>query len=314
MSPAAALESDVFRGYVAIAASVLMVAGFAIAVLRWGLRRDVSHAAKSFRAWLIMVPAVVLVLFLGRTATIVFLAALALCGFWEYARATRLIDDRLMSGVVALGILGLSVLVWMPDPFYDDPGWYAMFMTLPVYVTAAILLVPIVRNRASGELQHIALAVLGFIYIGWMFGHLAMLANSKHAYGYLAFLIVAVELNDVAAFTCGRLFGRHPLRSNISPKKTWEGALGALAVAMALPWLLRFSFPHFGALELVLTGLIVGIGGQLGDLSISVIKRDMGVKDMGTAIPGHGGVLDRIDSMIYVAPLFFHMTRFFHNV
>jgi phosphatidate cytidylyltransferase len=120
-------------------------------------------------------------------------------------------------------------------------------------------------------------------------------------------------LNDVAAFTFGKLLGQHPLRSNISPKKTWEGALGAVAVSLALPWLLRFSFPFFGALECVLAGLIVGVGGQMGDLSMSLIKRDAGIKDMGTMIRGHGGVLDRIDSLIYVAPLFFHMARYFHG-
>ena len=80
---------------------------------------------------------------------------------------------------------------------------------------------------------------------------------------------------------------------------------------MALPWIFRFSLTGFGTRELVLAGLIVGIGSQLGDLSISVIKRDIGIKDMGTLIEGHGGVLDRIDSLIYVAPLFFHMTRFY---
>jgi phosphatidate cytidylyltransferase len=157
-----------------------------------------------------------------------------------------------------------------------------------------------------------SLAIVGFIYIGWMFGHLAFLANATNAYGYLLYLLVATEVNDVAAFTFGKLFGRHPFRSNISPKKTWEGALGALSVSLILPWLLRFSFPHFGATELILTGLIVGIGGQLGDLAISVIKRDIGIKDMGATIPGHGGILDRIDSLIYVAPLFFHMAGYFH--
>jgi phosphatidate cytidylyltransferase len=128
------------------------------------------------------------------------------------------------------------------------------------------------------------------------------------------YLIFAVELNDVAAFTFGRLFGQHPFRSNISPKKTWEGAIGALCFSMALPWLLRFSFPHFGTLQLVLTGLIVGVGGQLGDLSISVIKRDIGIKDMGVTIPGHGGILDRIDSLIYTAPLFMHMVDFYYGL
>ena len=189
-----------------------------------------------------------------------------------------------------------------------------MFVALPAFVTTAILLIPILRNRAEGQLQAIALAILGYLYIGWMFGHLAFLANAKNAYGYLLYLIFAVEVNDVAAYTFGKLFGRHPLRSNISPKKTWEGSLGALAVSMALPWLLRFSFPHFGARELILTGLIVGVTGQLGDLSMSVIKRDLGIKDMGALIRGHGGILDRIDSLIYATPLFFHMAGYFHDL
>ncbi len=127
-------------------------------------------------------------------------------------------------------------------------------------------------------------------------------------------MIFATELNDVSAFTFGRLLGRHPLRSEISPNKTWEGALGALAVSMVLPWLLRFSFPSFGVTQLILTGLIVGIGGLLGDLSISVIKRDIGTKDMGATIPGHGGILDRIDSLIYVAPLFMHMAGYYYRL
>ncbi len=158
----------------------------------------------------------------------------------------------------------------------------------------------------------VSLSIVGFIYIGWMFGHLGFLANATNAYGFLCYVIFSTALSDVSAFTFGRLFGRHPLRSEISPNKTWEGALGALGVSMVLPWLLRFSFPFFGATQLILTGLIIGVGGMLGDLSVSLIKRDIGTKDMGAAIPGHGGILDRIDSLIYVAPLFMHMTRYYY--
>ena len=126
--------------------------------------------------------------------------------------------------------------------------------------------------------------------------------------------MVAVACNDVAAFVSGKLFGGRKLRVEVSPNKTWGGAFGALGISMILPWLLWFSFPHFGPLQLVLTGLIIGIGGQLGDLVISVIKRDLGVKDMGVLIPGHGGVLDRIDSLIFTGPLFFHMSRWFYDL
>lgn len=219
-----------------------------------------------------------------------------------------------MTSVVYVGVIVTGVVTLIDDPNTGVPGWFGLFMALPVWTIAALLAMPILLNRVQGQLKLIALSIVGFVYFGWMFGHVAFLANSTHAYAYLFYLILAVELNDVAAFTFGKLFGRHALRSNISPKKTWEGALGALGVSMALPWTLRFTFPHFTPLDCILTGLIVGIGGQLGDLAISVIKRDIGIKDMGAAIPGHGGILDRIDSLIYVAPLFLHVVRYSHDL
>ena len=184
-------------------------------------------------------------------------------------------------------------------------------MAMPVYAIALILTVPVFSGRAKGQLQRSSLAVMAFVYFGWMFGHLGMLTNTPHAYGYIFYIIFAVEINDVAAFCCGKLFGTHRLNPEISPNKTWEGAIGAVIVSMLLPWILWFSFPHFGPLQLLLVGLLVGIGGQLGDLTISFIKRDIGIKDMGSVIPGHGGILDRIDSLVFVVPIFFHITRWF---
>jgi phosphatidate cytidylyltransferase len=216
--------------------------------------------------------------------------------------------------VAYLGISLLGVVCLVPDPTSDRPGWYGLFMAMPVFVVAMILAVPVVRNRAQHQLRPLGLAVMGFVYFGWMFGHLAFLANADHAYSYLGYLVLAVELNDVAAYLCGKAFGRHPLRSEISPKKTWEGALGALAISLLLPWVLRFTFPWFGMIDCIMAGVIVGVGGQLGDLAASVIKRDLGIKDMGKVIAGHGGILDRTDSLIYVTPLFFHYVRFRHGM
>ncbi len=314
MSPSAAIASPVFRFYAAVAFGLLILAGIVLAVLRWGVKKNVDHAWRSYCGWLVMIPPTILALFLGRAAIIVFFTAVAIFGFKEFARATGLYRDWWMTGISYLGIIGVGLAALVHDPRLHTPGWYGMFMAWPVYVIAGILLVPILRNRSHGQLQLLALSILGYIYFGWMFGHLTFLANAKEAYAYLLYLLFAVELNDVAAFICGRLFGRHQLRSEISPKKTWEGSLGALAVSLILPWVVWFTFPQLRPGELILTGLIVGIGGQLGDLAISVIKRDVGIKDMGAVIPGHGGVLDRIDSLIYVAPLFFHMIRWFHNL
>jgi len=316
MTPQAALQSDIFRNYALIVLVVLVLAGVVLAVLKWGFKREVTPVWLTYRSWLTMAPLIFGCLFAGRAVMIVFVCLLAAWAFKEFARATGLYRDWWMTGAVYLGIVAVGTSSLMTQPQAEEPGtgWYALFIALPVYAVALIVFVPILRNRVSGQLQSMSLAIVGFIYIGWMFGHLAFLANATNAYGYLLYIIFATELNDVAAFTCGKLFGRRQFRSQISPKKTWGGALGALTISMILPWLLHFSFPHFGPTQLILTGLIVGIGGQLGDLAISVIKRDIGIKDMGAGIPGHGGVLDRIDSLVYVAPLFFHMAGFFHGL
>jgi phosphatidate cytidylyltransferase len=312
MSIDAALGNDVFLTYLYIVGGLLIVAGALLSVLSI-FGKNVSSAWSSYRGWLVMVPIVLGAIFLGRTATIIGITLLAFFGFREFARATGLYADWILTGTVYLGIALLGVFAHVSDPRLDAPGWYGMFMALPVYVISAILLVPILRNRAKGQLQLVALAIVGFVYFGWMFSHLALLADTPYAYGYLLYLIFAVEINDIAAFTCGKIFGKHKLRENISPNKSIEGSLGAVAVSMTIPWLLSFSLPHFDPLHLILTGLIIGVGGQLGDLVISYIKRDIGIKDMGSIIRGHGGILDRVDSMIFVAPIFFHMVRWFHG-
>ena len=314
MSPAAALDSEVFVRYAVGIAVLLTAVGALLLILSRGFGKRLGGVWHTYRGWLLMAPLFLGAVLAGREAFIVFVGLVACAAFKEFARATGLYRDWWMTGTVYLGITALVVVTLIFDPNTGRSGWYGLYMAMPAYAVCAILMVPIVRNRTRGQLQAIALAILGFVYFGWMFGHLGFLANARHAYGYLLYLACAVACTDVAAFTCGKLFGRRPLRSAISPNKTWEGSLGAFAVAMVLPWLLAFSFPHFGPAQLLLTGLIIGIGGQLGDLTISVIKRDLGIKDMGAAIPGHGGLLDRIDSLIFTAPLFFHMGRTFYGL
>jgi phosphatidate cytidylyltransferase len=302
MSPLAALSDPVFRAYVGIVLGVLIGAGAVLALLQFVFRIELGNVWRTYRSWLWMAPLAATVIFAGRWPFIIGVAALAILAFKEFALTSGLDRDRWMTGTVSAGIVAVGVAALL------DTG--LTFVALAS--VALILIVPILRNRVHGAVQRMSLGMIAFLYLGWMFGHLGFLANAANAYGFLCYVIFATEVNDVAAFTFGKMFGRHPLRSEISPGKTWEGALGALAVSMALPWLLRFSFPFFGPWQLLLTGLIVGIGGPLGDLSLSVVKRDLGAKDWGGAIPGHGGILDRIDSLIFVAPLFMQMAGYYY--
>ena len=314
MLPQIALHDPVFRAYFLIVLISLAVGGTVLGFLRMVLKKDTASMFRTYWSWLVIAAIGLLVVFAGRIPTIVGVTLLAIYAFKEFARASGLYRDWWMTGAVYAGIITVGISSLISHPRGEEPGagWYGLFVAVPVFAIALILIIPILRNRSRGELQRMSLAIVGFIYIGWMFGHLGFLANARNAYGFVSFIIFATAVSDVAAFTFGKIFGRHPLRSEISPNKTWEGALGAFGVAMILPWLLRFSFPFFGTRELILTGLIVGIGGQLGDLSISVIKRDIGTKDMAATIPGHGGILDRIDSLIYTAPLFMHMAGYYY--
>lgn len=295
MSPAAALHSNIFLTYVALVAATLAIGGVVLAAVQFTARKSIASVWQTYRGWVALAPLAVAIVFAGRIIFVVSIALVSLFAFREFARGSRLSRDRWLVAVVSVAIVAVAVA---PDSF-------------PLAIVA-ICLVPIARNTFAGKLQQIALAILGFLLIGWMFSHLALLANLPNAYGYVCFVIFATQVTDIAAFTFGRAFGRRALRSQISPRKTWEGAIAAFGVSMLLPWFLHFSFPHFRATGLLLAGLIVGVGAQLGDLTVSLFKRDLGLKDMGSAIPGHGGILDRIDSLIFVAPLFFWLANHYH--
>jgi phosphatidate cytidylyltransferase len=126
----------------------------------------------------------------------------------------------------------------------------------------------------------------------------------------IAFLVIVVQSSDVLQYVWGKLFGRHKIAPTLSPSKTWEGFIGGVCSATVLGallwWLTPFSFFQAGGMALLIT-----IMGFLGGLVMSAIKRDRGVKDWGSMIEGHGGILDRLDSVVFAAPIFFHLTRYF---
>lgn len=259
-----------------------------------------------------MAPLGLVVVALGREAVIVGVTLLAVFAFKEFARATGLYRDWWMTGAVYTVLLATAVAASAPGvtATWSRRGAWGFLQAVPIFGTIVILLVPIMRNRVQGQLQAVSLAVVGLMFVGWTLMHVVFLTYAPRPYGYIAFVVFAVEVCDVSAYCFGKLLGYRPLRSAISPRKTWGGSLGALGVGMALPWLLAFSFPPaFDWRAKVIAGLVVGIGGQVGDLSVSVFKRDLGIKDMGAAIPGHGGVLDRVDSLLVVGPLFTHLVN-----
>jgi phosphatidate cytidylyltransferase len=173
----------------------------------------------------------------------------------------------------------------------------------------------LIPDQPKGYIQRVGLSVLGFALFGSALGNLGNMANDWNYRPILLLIIFAVELNDIFAYICGHLFGHRKFVPNTSPNKTVGGALGAIALTTPLVAVGGHFIWSGTALDtpvrLLGLGIIVSIVGQFGDLMLSSIKRDLGLKDTSKLIPGHGGILDRFDSLILVAPAVFHYVNYF---
>ncbi len=173
-------------------------------------------------------------------------------------------------------------------------------------------LVWLVIFRRDNWLQSWGWTLTGILYMGWMLGHYVALRQLDHGRELVILALFTTFACDTSAFLVGRTWGRHHMTPTISPHKTWEGAaaglIGAIAAALAIRFLLNlgdWSLPlSYG--QTIAIGCLVGIGAQLGDLLESLLKRRAGVKDSGNLIPGHGGVLDRIDSLVFTGVIVYY--------
>lgn len=263
-----------------------------------------------YKSWLILAPLLIAPLAAGRLPAIVGVAVLGALCYREFARATGLFRERLVSGVVALG--GFLITFAIAD------CWYGFFLALQSLVVSAVVILALFADQPRGYIQRVALGVLAFMLFGASLGHFSYFANYARGAPLQLAILVCVELNDVFAYCSGKLFGKRKLAPQTSPNKTIGGALGALVLTTALFATLAHFIFRGTALDhpahLVALGLLLSATGQWGDLVMSSIKRDLGIKDMGATIPGHGGLLDRFDSLLFVGPALFHYIRYFIGI
>jgi len=180
-----------------------------------------------------------------------------------------------------------------------------------LFLAFALLFLFRIRDITTAA-RDIAYAVLGFLYIPFLLMHLVMLHRTAYGWQWLLVLMLIVMTNDSAAFYTGSAFGRHRLYPLVSPKKSIEGALGGLVGSICGTMLAKATFfPQLTLADALVTAVVIGILGQAGDLFESMLKRSFGVKDSGCSIPGHGGVLDRMDSIIFAAPAMYYYVIYF---
>lgn len=263
-----------------------------------------------WRSWLILAPLMIGPILAGRLASIIGVGILGILCYREFARATGLFRTPSVSAVVALGIILLT--------FASADHWNGFFHALVSLVTSLIVIVALARDEPKGYIQRVALGVFAFLLFGVCLGHFGSFANDRFGTPLMLAIILLVQMNDVFAYCTGKLFGHRKLCPNTSPNKTVGGAVGATilttaAAAGIFHCILRGTavdhWPH-----LVAMGLLLSLAGQWGDLVMSSIKRDLGIKDMAALIPGHGGLLDRFDSLLFVGPALFHYINYFHGV
>lgn len=182
---------------------------------------------------------------------------------------------------------------------------FALF-SLIIPVVMFLLIAEVYRKREN-PLLSFPVQVFGLIYIAVPFAlsaYLAFPASGNHAYnpGILLGLLALVWLNDTGAYVFGMLLGRHRLFERISPKKSWEGAIGGTLVTLTLGYWMHVLVPSLSRADWLVVSLLVSVFGVYGDLFESLLKRHAGVKDSGSLMPGHGGLLDRMDSLLFIIP------------
>lgn len=294
--------------------ALLLVASGIVAGLKLAApSRDWRELSARTNAWWGMAAVFFGALWLGKLAALVLFGLLS---FWALKEFVTLLHTR-PADHKALFFAFLSV----PGQYYwVHLGWYGMFaLFIPVYMFLLLPVLLVLAEETKGFVASVSQLQWGLMAFVFGLSHLAYLLRLEPATpgafqggALLVFLVFLVEMSDVLQYVWGKLLGRHKILPSVSPNKTWEGFLGGVVCVSLLAVPLRFLTP-FSPWEAAKVGFLVAVAGFCGGAVMSAVKRDFGVKDFGAAIPGHGGMIDRMDSLCFAAPVFFHFVRYVYG-
>jgi phosphatidate cytidylyltransferase len=300
-------------------AAVLIAASIAGVVLNWRFAAAAPNPAldnfnNRVKAWWAMVALLGVAFAFGKAGVVALFALASLAALREFITLTPTRrGDHLALAVAFFVVLPLQYyLVWI-----DWYGLYSVF--IPVYVFLLLAAIAAMRGDTKHFMARVAETQWGLMITVFSLSHVPALLGLRIP-GYegrelllIAFLVLVVQSSDVLQYIWGKLFGRRSIAPELSPSKTVEGFVGGVTSATVLGALLWWITP-FSPLQSAAIALMINLMGFFGGLVMSAIKRDRGVKDWAWMIEGHGGVLDRLDSVIFAAPVFFHTIRYFYTV
>ena len=269
--------------------------------------KNFSELSQRIKSWWIMVSIFTLAMVLSRNVSLVFFGLISFLAIKEFFSIipTRRADRRVMFWAY------LSI----PFQYYwVSIEWYGMFIIfIPVYMFLFLPMRMVIVGETKDFLRAAGTLHWGLMTMVFSISHVAyllVLPGSENfkagGAGLVLFLVFLTQFNDISQYIWGKLFGKHKIIPKVSPNKTWQGFIGGVATTTALSVLLSSWLTPLSLELAIVAGLLISIAGFIGDVTISALKRDIGVKDSGSLLPGHGGILDRIDSLTYTAPLFFH--------
>ena len=298
---------------IALAALWALLIAASVIVWRHNCQKPNRELVQRTQSWWVMIALFSGALVAGKGLMVTLFGVISFLALKEFFSliATRRADRH---------VLLWAYLTIPIQYFWIYTGWYGMFVIfIPVYMFLGIHVRMLLTGHTEGFIRSASTIQWGMMVCIYTVSHAAYLLVMPEASGdmqmgasLLLYLVFLTQFNDVAQYVWGKCFGKHKVSPNISPNKTWQGLLGGVATTTLLAWLLAPYLTQFSAFDAILGGLLIGFGGFFGDITLSAVKRDIGVKDMGKTIPGHGRILDRIDSLTFTAPLFLHFIRYFY--
>lgn len=271
-----------------------LVLFFARKDLKAGLRGELG---RRFIGWLVIAPVFLVAAFVKGVVAALILFVFFYRVLAEYIRVV---------GVHRQYVIHLYIFV--PVTFFIAQYFPELFSALPAAAILTLTLVPILTRHVEDLYIQLSLAGRGYLYLIWSVSHLILIQQLAGT-GLVLTAAIGVALSDVMQYTVGKLIGRHIISPEVNPHKAWEGLIGDLLGAGIAVYLLRFALPpEFTGTHQIILAVLIGLGAAWGDLISSMIKRVAAVKDWGQIIPGHGGLLDRANSMIVVIPLVYYFS------
>ncbi|MCB0348657.1 MAG: phosphatidate cytidylyltransferase [Bdellovibrionales bacterium] len=273
----------------------------AIGLILFPLRKksiNFKTAWMIYLSWLGALPIVCAILGLSYPIPLIGFAIIALLALKEFFKMTGLYTQYLFAWTIYATTVGAVLLI-----HYE---YYYLYNILPMFLLGILFLIPLLKNEFKGMLQFTALSTIAYIFIGWSFLHLAILTKWQDGARYIVYIVILTEFYDTIILSWSKLFGKINYIEKIAPRRSLEGMIIGIISTLLLARGIRNVLPVEGDIYWIVSGLIASLVGGLGDISMGVLRRDLGIKDVGAYIFGRGGIIDRMDRLIYVAPIYYY--------